>query len=29
MVNEYAALTGDGEGEWATWNPERAPRDPG
>jgi len=28
MVNEYAALTGDGEGEWVHLDPERAAQDP-
>lgn len=29
MVNEYAALTGDGEGEWVHLDPDRAAREPG
>lgn len=28
MVDEYAALTGDGEGEWVHLDPERAAQDP-
>ena len=28
MVDEYAALTGDGEGEWVHLDPERAGQDP-
>lgn len=28
-VNEYAALTGDGEGEWVHLDPDRAAREPG
>lgn len=29
MVDEYAALTGDGEGEWVHLDPERAAQEPG
>jgi acyl dehydratase len=29
MVDDYAALTGDGEGEWVHLDPERAAREPG